>query len=72
MITPVEASALGTHGEGRGGHCVVVAGMTRSRVAIYDPQRADGPDEILLPRFQAAWQFKRCRAAVIRRIPDPL
>src|SRR5205823_14224228 len=46
-------------------HCVVVAGATRSRVAIYDPDphRNAGPDLVPFPRFVAAWRARDYRMA---------
>jgi ABC-type bacteriocin/lantibiotic exporter with double-glycine peptidase domain len=67
VITPVLAEHLGTYGQGEcGGHCVVLTGVSKREVAIYDPQRDNAPDEIPLPRFQLAWQLRRCRRAVLR------
>jgi ABC-type bacteriocin/lantibiotic exporter with double-glycine peptidase domain len=42
-------------------HCVVVAGASRSHVAVYDPgsDRTPTPDLVPLPGFEAAWRARR-------------
>lgn len=71
VIAPVKTLLLPNNGPPDCSHCVVVAGATRAKVAICDPEQNSAPDVLPATVFQAAWKQKQNRMAVLKPINWP-
>lgn len=71
VIAPVKTLLLPNYGPPDCSHCVVVAGATRAKVAICDPEQNSAPDVIPVTVFQAAWKQKQYRMAVLKPVTWP-